>query len=148
MKPIAQFTPDDFLLTRDRRRQLLLATVAALAMAVSGSLATLSAMAQAVTVVDVVTLAQGYRASALTGTAVKNAAGEEIGSIDDFIIDQEKVLYVILQVGGFLGLGGYLIAVPYGSLDIADNGRTITLTTGGSKEELQNTDEFTYADPD
>lgn len=144
MKPIAD---SNLLSKRFHRRQWLLASVAALAMAASGSLATLSTMAQAVTVVDLVTLAQGYRASALTGTAVKNAAGEEIGNIDDFIIDQEKVLYVILQVGGFLGLGGYLIAVPYANLEIADNGRTITLTTGGSMEELQNTDEFTYTDP-
>ena len=137
----------DSLSVHARPRQWLLATAVILAMAVGTSPAPLPALAQAVTVVDVVTLAQGYRASALTGTAVKNAAGEEIGDIDDFIIDQEKVLYTILQVGGFLGLGGYLIAVPYDSLDIADNGRTITLTTGGSKEELQNTDEFTYADP-
>lgn len=144
MRPVAQI---DFSHRRSVHRQWLLTTAAVLAMGVGGALATSLAFAQAVTVVDVVTLAQGYRASALTGTAVKNAAGEEIGNIDDFIVDQEKVLYTILQVGGFLGLGGYLIAVPYDSLEITDNGRTITLTAGGSKEELQNADEFTYADP-
>ena len=146
MKPIAHMAHVDFLPTRPRRRQWLLATVAALALVAGGNLATSTTMAQAVAVVDVVTVAQGYRASALTGAAVKNADGEEIGSIDDFIIDQDKVLYAILQVGGFLGLGGHLIAVAYGDLEIADDGRTITLTTGGSMEELQNTDEFTYAE--
>lgn len=129
---------------RSVHRHWLWATAAVLAMGASGGLATSLAMAQAVTVVDVVTLAQGYRASELAGTAVRNAGGEEIGTIDDFIVDREKVLYAILQVGGFLGLGGHLIAVPYGSLEITDNGRTITLTTGGSKEELQGMDEFTY----
>jgi sporulation protein YlmC with PRC-barrel domain len=87
-------------------------------------------------------------ASALTGTAVKNDTGEEIGNIDDFIIDQDKVLFVILQVGGFLGLGGHLVAVPYDSLEIADDGRTITLVVGGSKEELEDMEEFTYSEPE
>lgn len=140
MRSIARF---DFLPAPAGSRQWRLAAAAALAMAAGGTLAIPPAIAQAVAVVDVVTVAQGYRASALTGAAVKNADGQEIGSIDDFIIDQDKILYAILQVGGFLGLGGHLIAVPYGSLEIADNGGTITLTTGGSMEELQNTEEFT-----
>ena len=149
MKPTG-ISRSDSLQRRSRHgQQWLLATATALAIAAGGSLATPPppAMAQAVTVVDVVTIAQGYRTSILTGTEVKNTTGEGIGSIDDFVIDQDKVLYAILQVGGFLGLGGYLIAVPYDSLEIADGGKTITLTAGGSKEELQNTQEFTYGEP-
>jgi sporulation protein YlmC with PRC-barrel domain len=102
------------------------------------------ATSQTVTVVDVVQVAQGYRASKMIGTKVKNAANEEIGTIDDLVIDQQKILYAILQVGGFLGLGGYLVAVPYENLEIADGGKTITLISGGSKEELQQTQEFKY----
>ncbi|MDB5539059.1 MAG: hypothetical protein JWQ89_786 [Devosia sp.] len=104
------------------------------------------ATSQTVTVVDVVQVAQGYRASKLIGTKVRNSANEEIGAIDDLIVDQQKVLYAILQVGGFLGLGGYLVAVPYENLQIADDGKTITLTSGGSKEELQQTQEFKYGE--
>jgi sporulation protein YlmC with PRC-barrel domain len=145
MRPIAH---SDLPPAHGRPRQWLLATAAVMAMAVAAGPSTLPALAQAVAVVDVVTLAQGYRASALTGTAVKNDTGEEIGNIDDFIIDQDKVLFVILQVGGFLGLGGHLVAVPYDSLEIADDGRTITLVVGGSKEELEDMDEFTYSEPE
>jgi sporulation protein YlmC with PRC-barrel domain len=145
MRPIAH---SDLPPAHGRPRQWLLATAAVMAMAVAAGPSTLPALAQAVAVVDVVTLAQGYRASALTGTAVKNDTGEEIGNIDDFIIDQDKVLFVILQVGGFLGLGGHLVAVPYDSLEIADDGRTITLVVGGSKEELEDMEEFTYSEPE
>jgi hypothetical protein len=49
-----------------------------------------------------------------------------------------------LQVGGFLGLGGFLIAVPYNSLNISPDGKKIVLTQGGSKAELQKTPEFKY----
>ncbi|MDB5561571.1 MAG: hypothetical protein JWN11_989, partial [Hyphomicrobiales bacterium] len=62
----------------------------------------------------------------------------------DLIVDKEKVLYAILQVGGFLGLGGFLIAVPYNSLNISPDGKKIVLTQGGSKAELQKTPEFKY----
>ena len=111
-----------------------------------GALTATPATSQTVTVVDVVQVAQGYRASKLIGTKVKNSANEEIGKLDDLIIDQQKILYAILEVGGFLGLGGYLVAVPYENLQIADGGKTITLTQGGSKEELQKAQEFKYGE--
>ena len=100
--------------------------------------------AQTVTVVDVVKVAEGFRASKLLGTKVVNSASEEVGTLDDLIFDQDRLVYGVLQVGGFLGLGGYLVAVPYENLEVSDAGRRIVLTTGGSKEELQQTQEFSY----
>ncbi len=102
------------------------------------------ANAQTVTVVDVVKVADGFRASKLLGTKVINSANEEVGTLDDLIFDQDRLVYAILQVGAFLGLGGYLVAVPYENLEISDAGRRIVLTSGGSKEELQQTQEFKY----
>ena len=93
--------------------------------------------------VDVKEVAKGYRASDLTGATVQNSKGEEIGSIDDLIIDREKVLFAILQVGDFLGLGGFLVAIPYNALDINEDGSKIFLAQG-SKEELQRLPEFKY----
>jgi hypothetical protein len=58
-------------------------------------------------------------------------------------VDSKRALFAVLQVGGFLGLGGRLVAVPYESLTIGDNGRKITLP-GASKEELQKLAEFKY----
>jgi sporulation protein YlmC with PRC-barrel domain len=93
--------------------------------------------------VDVSVLAHGYRVSKLIGSNVANDKGEKIGSIDDMIVDQKQVMFAILQIGGFLGLGKHLVAVPYDSLQIEDNGKKIVLP-GASKDELKELAEFKY----
>jgi sporulation protein YlmC with PRC-barrel domain len=93
--------------------------------------------------VDVAVVAKGFRVSKVLGSSVNNDKNENIGKLDDIIIDQKRALFAVLQVGGFLGLGGRLVAVPYESLVIEDNGRKITLP-GASKEELQKLAEFKY----
>ena len=93
--------------------------------------------------VDVTTLAKGYRTSKLTGSSVMNDQNEKIGTIDDFIIDRERVLFSVLQVGGFLGIGGRLVAVPYQSLVIDDTGSKILLPHA-TKDELKKLPEFKY----
>ena len=52
-------------------------------------------------------------------------------------------MFAILQVGDFLGLGGFLVAIPYNALDINEDGSKIVLAQG-SKEELQKLPEFKY----
>jgi hypothetical protein len=94
-------------------------------------------------VVNVAAVGKGYRTSKLTGSTLVNDKNERIGTIDDLIIDQERVLFTIIQVGGFLGLGGRLVAVPYNSLKVEDDGRKITLP-GASKEALTKLPEFKY----
>jgi hypothetical protein len=94
-------------------------------------------------VVDVTAVARGYRTSKLKGTNVTNDKNEKIGEIDDIIIGRDKVLFAILQVGGFLGLGAHLVAVPYQSLVIDDTGRKIQLP-GASREALKKLQEFKY----
>jgi hypothetical protein len=93
--------------------------------------------------VNIETVAQGYRASKLIGTKVKNDSGETIGDIDDIIIDKQRVLFAIIQVGGFLGVGGHLIAVPYESLSLSNKGDQITLP-GATKEQLEKLKKFDY----
>ena len=95
--------------------------------------------------VDVTTLAKGYRTSKLTGSSVMNDQNEKIGTIDDVIADKDKkqLSFAVLQVGGFLGVGGRLVAVPYDSLVIDDKGKKITLP-GATKDELKKLSEFNY----
>ncbi|MDB5409814.1 MAG: hypothetical protein JWL84_4726 [Rhodospirillales bacterium] len=93
--------------------------------------------------VDVKAVAAGYRASKLTGQTVINDKNEKIGTLDDLIVGKDKVLFAVLQVGGFLGLGGHLVALPYEELQIDDAGKKITLP-GASKDELKKLPEFTY----
>jgi sporulation protein YlmC with PRC-barrel domain len=93
--------------------------------------------------VDVNVVAQGYRVSKLTGNTVTNEKNERIGTLDDFVIGRDRSLFAILQVGGFLGIGSRLVAVPYESLVIHDETRKIELP-GATKEELERLAEFRY----
>lgn len=95
--------------------------------------------------VDMNVVDQGYRMSKLIGSSVSNDKNEKIGSLDDVIAgkDTKQLDFAVLQVGGFLGVGGRLVAVPYDSLVIDDPGNKITLP-GASKEELKKLSEFHY----
>ena len=116
--------------------------------ALAVALATGPAMPQAgvqLVKVDLSVVAKGYRMSKLIGSSVINDKNERIGTIDDIIADKDKkeLSFAVLQVGGFLGLGGRLVAIPYDSQVIDDNGQTITLP-GASKDELKKLSEFNY----
>jgi sporulation protein YlmC with PRC-barrel domain len=93
--------------------------------------------------VDLSVVAKGYRLSKLIGSRVNNDKNERIGTIDDLIADKKEVHFAVLQVGGFLGVGGRLVAVPYDSLVIDDKGQKITLP-GATKDELKKLSEFNY----
>lgn len=94
-------------------------------------------------IVDVAVVGKGFRTSTLTGKPVVNDKNERIGTIDDFILDRERVLFTTLQVGGFLGIGSRLVVVPYRSLVLDETGTKITLP-GATKEELLKLAEFRY----
>jgi len=94
--------------------------------------------------VDLSVVAKGYRMSKVIGSNVTNDKDEKIGTIDDVIADNKKqVNFAVLQVGGFLGLGGHLVVVPYESLVIDDTGKKISLP-GASKDELKKLSEYKY----
>jgi hypothetical protein len=93
--------------------------------------------------VDVAIVAKGFRVSRLIGAPITNDKNDRIGKIDDIIVDQKNVLFAILQVGGFLGIGAHLVAVPYESLLLDESGRKIKLP-GASKEQLKSLSEFKY----
>ena len=61
---------------------------------------------------------RSYRASELMGVNVQNSARESVGEIKDLVLDAAsgRVRYVALSVGGFLGVGDRLFAVPYDAL--------------------------------
>jgi sporulation protein YlmC with PRC-barrel domain len=93
--------------------------------------------------VNVSVVDKGYRLSKLLGAAVKNDNNENVGKIDDIILDSNKNMFTVLQVGGFLGLGSHYVAVPYGSLHISEDGKKIVLP-GASRDELKKLAEFKY----
>ena len=93
--------------------------------------------------VDVIQLATGYRASKINGSPVYNRNKDQIGTIDDLIVSPtDRVPYVILSVGGFLGIGTHFVAIPFGSLQIVD--KQIRLPDA-TRESLKALPEFKYA---
>lgn len=124
-------------------RRLALGAILATAL---GSLIPVRLRAAELVVVDVRPLATAYRASKLLGTSVMNDHREGIGTVDDILINHpDRVLFAVLSVGGFLGLGRHLVVVPFTSLVINDeDGRKIVLP-GATKEELKKLPEFHYA---
>src|SRR5258708_756370 len=56
-----------------------------------------------------------HAASTWTGARVHNFAGQDLGKVDDFVLDFDsgRIAYVVVSVGGFLGLGDKLFAVPW-----------------------------------
>lgn len=93
--------------------------------------------------VDVVYVATGYRASEIIKDPIYNDANEQVGTVDDLIVrSDDKVVYAIVSVGGFLGIGDRLIAVPYQAFGIEGDGKFVL--PGATKEQLKNVPEFKY----
>jgi len=114
-------------------------------MVLAAAIAPLMVRAQSVEIVavDVKAVAEGYRVSKLIGRDVINEKNEEIGDIDDFIIGQDRILFVILQVGGFLGMGGHLVAMPASAIDMETVKGKIRFKSA-SRSQLQKMPEFNY----
>ena len=88
-------------------------------------------------------IAVGHRASKLMGAPVYNEQEERVGTIGDLIVTPDRSLsYAILSVGGFLGLGARLVAIP--AEQIRDEQGRLVLP-GATKEALTKLPEFQYA---
>ena len=93
--------------------------------------------------VDVTKINNGYRASKIIGSNVVNAANEKIGSVDDLLVGRDdSVFYAIVSVGGFLGIGTKLVAVPFETLKIGPDSLILPV---GSKDDLKALPTFEYA---
>jgi sporulation protein YlmC with PRC-barrel domain len=59
-------------------------------------------------------------AGTMCGDAVVNRKGEDLGKVEELMIDTQegRVAYAVLSFGGFLGLGEKLFAVPFEALEL------------------------------
>jgi hypothetical protein len=85
-------------------------------------------------------------ASAISGKRVQNPAGEELGEIDELMVDLHsgQVAYAVLSFGGFLGMGNKLFAIPWGALALDTDETTFVLNV--DKELLENAPGFDKED--
>ncbi len=68
-------------------------------------------------------------ASSLTGDRVVNPAGEDIGKINEIMIDTPtgRIAYAVLSFGGFLGMGDKLFAIPWSRLTLDEDRKVFVL---------------------
>jgi sporulation protein YlmC with PRC-barrel domain len=85
-------------------------------------------------VVALAALRPTYPASELLGRPVINDTGEEIGRLEDLMIERDRIAFAILSVGGFLGLGAHQIVVAFPALRIDDD---VIVLPGATKEALR-----------
>jgi sporulation protein YlmC with PRC-barrel domain len=70
---------------------------------------------------DMSTMKGNWRTSKLVGLNVYNDSNESIGSINDLLTDKNgDIKAVVIGVGGFLGIGEHLVAVPMDKVKFVD----------------------------
>ena len=76
-------------------------------------------------------------ASTLTKDSVRNLLNEDVGSIKEIMIDvpSGRVAYAVLSVGGFLGMGERLFAIPWESLVLDEDRKCFILNVDKSRLE-------------
>jgi sporulation protein YlmC with PRC-barrel domain len=96
------------------------------------------------TVVSTVRLENGLRASKVIGAPVYNAQNERIGDVSDLYLGKQSQLSLaVIQVGGFLGIGGKLVSVPMDKLQLDQPDKVIM--PDGTKDALTKLPNAEYA---
>lgn len=88
------------------------------------------------------------RISEFVGATVYNLKNEEIGDVEDLLIDSSHTIRgVVISVGGFLGIGERNIAVDPLALTMTEqNDGSIKVTLNTNKDELKNAPQVTDAE--
>jgi sporulation protein YlmC with PRC-barrel domain len=81
-------------------------------------------------------------ADTLEGDRVVNRRNEDLGTIQDIMIDVQRgcVAYAVMSCGGFLGMGDKLFAVPWNALTLDADRKCFVLDA--DRERFQNAPGF------
>jgi sporulation protein YlmC with PRC-barrel domain len=76
-------------------------------------------------------------ASSLIGDGVVNPQGEDLGKIEELMIDLNsgRVSYCVLSFGGFMGMGDKLFAIPWEAVTVDTDRKVFVLNV--EKEVLE-----------
>jgi sporulation protein YlmC with PRC-barrel domain len=82
------------------------------------------------------------KATDLMGKKVINSANENLGKLEDIVVDASsgRILYGVLSFGGFMGMGDKLFAIPWESLELPADAKNLVLSV--SKDRLKNAEGF------
>lgn len=94
-------------------------------------------------------------AKKIIGYELRNPQGEDLGKIDDLMVNLEKgeVEYVVVEFGSFLGMGGKLFAVPFKELKLDSDNKSFILdrdkeylkkSPGFDKDHWPDTNDHSY----
>jgi sporulation protein YlmC with PRC-barrel domain len=78
-------------------------------------------------------------ASEITGSSVTNLQNEDIGKIEELLIDQNMgdVRFAVVGVGGFLGIGATRVAVPWAAIQITRDREGVRYLLDATRERLE-----------
>ena len=81
-------------------------------------------------------------ASTMIGDEVRNVEGEDLGNLEELMMDIEtgSIAYAVLSFGGFLGIGDKLFAIPWDALTLDIEEKVFILDV--DKETLENAPGF------
>jgi sporulation protein YlmC with PRC-barrel domain len=81
-------------------------------------------------------------ANALIGKSVENSQGENLGEVEEIVLDtdQQRIAYMVLSFGGALGIGEKLFAVPFSAFTADPKEHDLTLAV--SKDKLKDAPGF------
>lgn len=89
----------------------------------------------------------GSHASNLIGTDVRTNDNEDIGSVDDLIIDDDgQVVAIVVSVGGFLGMGQKDVAIGWDNITRSGTGDNQELRVDVSRADLKSAPKFEKRD--
>lgn len=77
-------------------------------------------------------------AGTLTGDPIRNSKGEDLGKVEELMIDLEegRISYAVVSFGGFLGINSKFFAIPWGLLRVDTDQECVILDI--DKEVLEN----------
>lgn len=82
------------------------------------------------------------KAEDLMGKSVVNSANENLGTVNDIVVDANsgRIIYAVVSYGGFMGLGDKWFAVPWPSLRLAADAKHFVLDV--DRERLKSAEGF------
>lgn len=85
------------------------------------------------------------KSSSLIGTKVTNTAKEDLGRLEDVVVDAQsgRIIYGVLSFGGFLGMGDKLFAIPWDALELSGDAKAFVFNV--TKEQLKDAQGFDKA---